>query len=313
VGIFASVIVLAGFIYYMSTAGSTSSATAPATPGKSKSDSRTQPAAPSYAAKAIEFGTEGIGAGQFKDARSVAVDSQGHVYVAEYSGGRLQVFDSQGKFLTQWMLDGKRSISNIAVDRKGGLYVAYWGEIMKYDTSTGELVGEITKSLPGSEGLYQDVFVALDGSLYSLDSRSNLFQFAPDGKIKRVLKLGDKTGEDTVSFERVAVSGSGEIYLLDRSKGVFKFTSDGRYINKFVGSVDRSGAYRPAFNLAVDGSGRVYVSDPDGISVYDSNGRFIDRFGDDQVVFGIVIDDKNSLWATLRNKHTVAQFLLPRN
>ena len=39
------------------------------------------------------FGKEGIGAGYFKDARSIAVDAEGRIYVGEYTGGRMQVFD----------------------------------------------------------------------------------------------------------------------------------------------------------------------------------------------------------------------------
>ena len=77
------------------------------------------PTANSFANVALEFGSEGIGAGQFKDARSVAVDGEGRIYTAEYIGGRVQVFDSQGKILTQWMVDAKRPLVSMAADRKG--------------------------------------------------------------------------------------------------------------------------------------------------------------------------------------------------
>src|SRR5882672_10899229 len=50
----------------------------------------TAPAPPAFATSALEFGSEGIGAGQFKDARNIAVDGQGRIYVGEYSGGRIQ-------------------------------------------------------------------------------------------------------------------------------------------------------------------------------------------------------------------------------
>ena len=55
-----------------------------------------------YTEPLMAFGAEGIGPGNFKDARSIAVDAQGRIYVGEYTGGRVQVFDSSGKFVTQW-------------------------------------------------------------------------------------------------------------------------------------------------------------------------------------------------------------------
>jgi DNA-directed RNA polymerase subunit RPC12/RpoP len=44
----------------------------------------------------LEFGSEGIGPGMFNDARSIGVDGAGRIYVAEYTGGRVQVFDPAG-------------------------------------------------------------------------------------------------------------------------------------------------------------------------------------------------------------------------
>src|SRR5215213_6456429 len=47
----------------------------------------------SFATVLLEFGSEGIGPGMFNDARSIAVDGAGRIYVGEYTGGRIQVFD----------------------------------------------------------------------------------------------------------------------------------------------------------------------------------------------------------------------------
>src|SRR5262245_55194629 len=58
----------------------------------------------------LEFGKEGIGPGMFTDARSIAVDGAGQIYVGEYSGGRIQVFDPTGKFVTQWSIGDRKTI-----------------------------------------------------------------------------------------------------------------------------------------------------------------------------------------------------------
>src|SRR5262247_2817050 len=64
-------------------------------------------AANSFANAVLEFGQEGIGPGMMTDARSIAVDGRGNIYVGEYSGGRIQVFDASGNFLRQWTADPK--------------------------------------------------------------------------------------------------------------------------------------------------------------------------------------------------------------
>jgi DNA-binding beta-propeller fold protein YncE len=82
-----------------------------------------------YAQPELSFGSEGIGPGNFTDARSIAVDAEGHVYVGEYSGGRVQVFDSTGKFLTQWTADRRMPLRGMAADRRGNVYVVQSGTI----------------------------------------------------------------------------------------------------------------------------------------------------------------------------------------
>lgn len=49
----------------------------------------------------LSWGGRGQGIGQFWNAVSVAVDGRGHVYVADSSDGRIQEFDTSGKFIAQ--------------------------------------------------------------------------------------------------------------------------------------------------------------------------------------------------------------------
>src|ERR1700722_10791413 len=80
------------------------------------------PAAPTFAHQVMAFGSQGIGAGHFKDSRSIAIDGQGHIYVGEYSDGRVQVFDYQGKFITQWSIGQGKSLLNLCADHNGIVY-----------------------------------------------------------------------------------------------------------------------------------------------------------------------------------------------
>src|SRR6185436_14696848 len=94
--------------------------TRPVIPNTPKKES-----ANTFANVLLEFGSEGIGPGMFNDARSIGVDGAGRIYVAEYTGGRVQVFDPAGKFVSQWSIgDRKTLIRGFAADRKGTVYVA---------------------------------------------------------------------------------------------------------------------------------------------------------------------------------------------
>ena len=48
------------------------------------------------------WGELGSGPGQFSIPHSIAVDSKGHLYVADRNNVRVQVFNSKGKFLAEW-------------------------------------------------------------------------------------------------------------------------------------------------------------------------------------------------------------------
>lgn len=48
------------------------------------------------------WGTSGTEAGQFNTPHSIAIDSQGNVYVADRGNARLQIFDENGNFISEW-------------------------------------------------------------------------------------------------------------------------------------------------------------------------------------------------------------------
>jgi len=51
------------------------------------------------------WGEPGSGPGQFSTPHSIAVDAENHIYVADRGNRRIQVFDSDGKFLRQITID----------------------------------------------------------------------------------------------------------------------------------------------------------------------------------------------------------------
>src|SRR5207248_493250 len=119
----------------------------------------TKTASDGYAQPELSFGSEGIGPGNFKDARSIALDADEHVYVGEYSGGRIQVFDQGGKFLNQWTVDAKMPLRGLAADRRGEVFVVQGDRITRYEGTTGKALGVL------ASGGYDDVATTADGGL----------------------------------------------------------------------------------------------------------------------------------------------------
>src|SRR6266511_293516 len=115
-----------------------------------------------FATQTLNFGSEGIGPGMFKDARAIAVDASGKIYVGEYSGGRIQVFDPDGKFITQWMVYPKMPLTGMAAGRNGVVYIVQSGMISRHEGATGQLLGQLEYA--GGWG-FDDIKVAADGGL----------------------------------------------------------------------------------------------------------------------------------------------------
>ena len=86
------------------------------------------------------------------------------------------------------------------------------------------------------------------------------------------------------------------------------FRSDGKFLNRIGSPGHQPGQISAANAIAVDGKGRVFVSDTKGVQVFDSDGRYLAVFKPDGVASGMVFNDKNELLVVARNK--VMKFVL---
>ena len=67
------------------------------------------------------WGKLGTGPGEFNVPHSLAMDSQGRLFVADRGNNRIQIFDQDGKLLDQWKQFGKPC--SIFIDKNDVLYV----------------------------------------------------------------------------------------------------------------------------------------------------------------------------------------------
>lgn len=256
-----------------------------------------------FARVILKFGSEGIGPGMMTDARSIGIDAAGHIYVGEYLGGRVQVFDPAGQFVTQWMVDPKMPLRSMTADRKGTVYIAQRGTITRYEGQTGKSLGQ----LEYSEGSgFDNVNVTPDGGLVCAwrTHRDDIVRFNAEGEAVKTIRaaISSASGDSELDM-RVAVDGLGNTYALGTfNNGVFKFAPDGKFLTRFGSHGQQPGQISAAQAIAVDGKGRVFVSDTKGVQVFAADGRYLDVFKPEGIAFGMVFNDKNELLIVARNK-----------
>lgn len=138
----------------------------------------------------FQWGTKGKEPGQFDLPHGIALDRSGRVYVVDRTNARIQVFDSNGKYLTEWTDPPFISPQDIAIASDGTAFVVDIGN----------------DELPDRSGL---LILSADGSLSS-----------------RVGRYGNYDGQFLVAHG-VAVGPNSEAYVADfTGRRVQKFVRD---------------------------------------------------------------------------------------
>src|SRR5260221_11637297 len=124
-----------------------------------------------------QWGSTGTGDGQFmaEDTSGIvglAVDKQDNVYVTDPLNHRIQKFDSNGKYLSQFGsagVNGNGQFNNlvaVAADAQGNIYASDGSYLQKFDPN-GNLIAQWSEKVPHSD-LDRANFVAVDaqGNIY---------------------------------------------------------------------------------------------------------------------------------------------------
>jgi len=238
----------------------------------------------------LQFGAEGTGPGQMDDARFLAVDPSGNIYTAEFQDGRVQKFDTEGKFLRLTNVEPDDSdyttISDLASDYNGRLLVARRGDLLIYIAADGTLAGTI----PGkfADTRYSAVAIDPANMIYALHTSAgelDLIKLDPNGQVlwrKPQITEGLVKNTQISSVRRLAVDGLGNSYLLDDAQNqVYQFDAAGNFVDRFGTKGDGPGLLDNPEDLVVDGRGRIYILDQDGIEIFDNGGAHIKLIPDD--------------------------------
>jgi len=285
-------------------------------------------------ASILSWGSQGAAPGQFTDPRGLAVDSEGRVYVADGNNHRIQVFDSNGQFVTQWGSQGAgpgqfQEPWGVAVDQDGNVYVAdTWNHrLQKFDSEGSFLLqwgtfGNTQGATVGQENVFygpRDIAIDAAGNLYVTDTgNKRVVKFSPEAEF-----LGQWGGFGLQSGQfhepvGIDIDADGNIYVADTwNRRVQKFDSDFVFLTQWPvhGWESESVVNKPY--LTVDGDGHVYVTDPEGYRViaFDAGGTFLATFGgfgvgdgDFNLPLGIDVDESGNVYVADSANNRVMKF-----
>jgi len=267
------------------------------------------------------IGKPGVDDGEFSSPTGIALDKDGHIYVADTDNHSIQKFDKDGKFLARWggeASDQEGSFyypRGLASSPEGDVYVADSGNnrVQKFDAE-GNVMQAWGKFGFAWRGAGMGKFdvpwgVATDkeGCLYISDtSNARIQKFQSDGT--PLMKWGrDGSFDGAFFFPRgIAVDFVGNVFVADEGNNrIQKFDPRGSFLTKWGKEGGGPGQFKAPWGVACDALGNVYVADQSNhrIQKFDGNGTFICSWGnrgltEGQLNFpaGVAVDKEGNVY-----------------
>jgi len=237
----------------------------------------------------LTFGNEVENKEKWLSSYGISIDSNGNIYVCDWVKSQIQIFDSQGKFISSFGTKGEENGQlnypmGITINSKGNIIVSECDNhrIQIFD-SKGNFISKF-----GSKGNENGQFnylwgicVDLNDNIYVCDSLNNRIQIF-DSQGNFLSKFGSE-GNGNGQFENprgIAISYHGNIIVCDGNNRIQIFDSKGNFISKFGSYGDENGQFENLHGICVDMNDNIFVCDYSNhrIQIFDSNGEYMTQF-----------------------------------
>jgi len=252
------------------------------------------------------WGSFGSLHGQFNMPKGIAIDAKNTIYIVDKNNRRVQTFDSDGNFITQWstktesfeykLPSGPNNIA-ISVDDNGEalLFITDGGKqelatkSIKIFTTDGENLDKWKNYGDRKNEFFLPLGIAVDSedNVYVCDSRNNrikkYFLKSEDGKKSGLIAIWGKDGENDMEFKipyGISINSLDQIFVTDTGNHrVQVFNKDGNYISQFGSKGDGKGEFQYPLAITIDIHDNIYVADNNCIQKFDKNFNFIKIVG----------------------------------
>jgi sugar lactone lactonase YvrE len=124
-----------------------------------------------------QWGERGAGPGQFQVAHSIQIDANDNIYVADRENMRIEIFDTEGNYKSEWKFDAM--VCGIYLHDDGSMYftTGFDGEVAKADME-GKLLGSLGSPGEANGQFGEAHYVTVDqgGNIYVGDVVRRLVQ-----------------------------------------------------------------------------------------------------------------------------------------
>jgi sugar lactone lactonase YvrE len=204
---------------------------------------------------------------------AVAVDSKGHIWIAERCGAN--------------------TCKGSTVD-----------PVLEFDAT-----GKLLKSFGSGMFVFpHGIWIDPQDNIWLTDGQGHqVFKFNQDGKVLMTFGKAGVAGETPELLNQpnaVAIAPNGDIFISDgHNKGrgnarVMKFTKDGMFIKQWGGHGSEPGQFEMPHTLAFDSKGRLFVGDRGNnrIQIFDQDGKFLEEWKQFGRPSGLFIDSHDTLY-----------------